>query len=98
VNQDPLGAQGHKVANSSGLEVWAGPLSDGSVAALLLNRSPSRAVITANFADIGLKASTASVRDLWAHVDLGAYSQQFTAAVDSHDVVVVKITPSALYS
>jgi alpha-galactosidase len=95
VNQDTLGVQGHKVFNSSGLEVWAGPLADGSVAALLLNRSPSRAAISANFADIGLKGSTALVRDLWTHVDLGAYSDRFTAAVDSHDVVFVKITPTA---
>lgn len=93
VSQDPLGVQGHKVSSTSGLEVWAGPLYDGSVAVLLLNRSPARAAITASFADVRLKSSAATVRDLWDHVDLGAYYDQFIATVDPHDVVFVKISP-----
>ena len=54
INQDRLGVQGHKRNSNNGLEVWAGPLFDGSVAAVLLNRGTTAAKITANWSDIGL--------------------------------------------
>ena len=54
INQDRIGVQGHKRKSDNGLEVWAGPLSDGSVAAVLLNRGTTEAKITANWTDIGL--------------------------------------------
>jgi hypothetical protein len=76
------------------LEVWAGPLSGGSVAAVLFNRSPASANITANWSDIGLSASaSATVRDLWARKDLGTYQGSFSSEVASHGVVMVKVTP-----
>jgi len=94
INQDPLGIQGRKVSNVSGLEVWAGPLSDGAVAVVLFNRSPERAAISASFQDIGVTKSQANVRDLWAHQDLGVFEHEFIATVDPHDVVMVRITPT----
>lgn len=54
VNQDQLGVQGNKRTSKDGLEVWAGPLLDGSVAAVLLNRGTTSATITANWKIIGL--------------------------------------------
>eukprot|EP01111_Echinosteliopsis_oligospora_P002805 TRINITY_DN1438_c0_g1_i1.p1 TRINITY_DN1438_c0_g1~~TRINITY_DN1438_c0_g1_i1.p1 ORF type:complete len:510 (+),score=182.54 TRINITY_DN1438_c0_g1_i1:69-1598(+) len=82
-------------AQSSGnLEVWAGPLAGDAVVVILFNRSPSSASITADWTDIGLEASvTADVRDLWAHSDLGKSTGSFTATVNSHGVVMVKISP-----
>ena len=56
VNQDRLGVQGHKRTSANGLEVWAGPLFDGSVAAVLVNRGSTPAAITANWKDIGLNS------------------------------------------
>ncbi|KAG6757714.1 hypothetical protein POTOM_038036 [Populus tomentosa] len=59
VNQDKLGLQGKKV--------WAGPLSGKGIAAVLWNRGSSRASVTADFKDIGLKSSAVvNARDLWA--------------------------------
>lgn len=95
VNQDPLGIQGKKVSivNNGAQEVWAGPLSDGSVAVVLLNRGNTTATITANWADIGFPASKAAkVRDLWTREDYaGSYSRSFSAFVASHACVMVKV-------
>jgi len=94
ISQDSLGVQGHRVKKNGDLEVWAGPLKGGSVAVVLFNRSGSSSQITAAWADIGLKNGvSAQVRDLWAHKDLGNFSNNFSAIVQSHGVVVVKITP-----
>jgi len=95
VNQDPLGIQGHKVSMIGNSEVWAGPLQGGSVAVILFNRASSSASISVNWSDIGLSQSTnAVVRDLWARQNLGNYRGKFTAQVNSHGVVVIKVTPN----
>lgn len=97
VNQDSLGVQGTKRVSNNNLEVWAGPLSDGSVAAVLLNRSNATATITANFSDIGIAngaTATANVRDLWARVDLGSFTGSYSATVVSHGSVMVKVSSS----
>lgn len=76
------------------LEVYAGPLADGSVAVVLFNRANTNAPITALWDQIGLNSGTkALVRDLWLHMDVGVYAGNFTANVESHGVVMVKITP-----
>ncbi|CAK7326657.1 unnamed protein product [Dovyalis caffra] len=67
VNQDKLGVQGKKVKKTGDLEVWAGPLSEKRIAVVLWNRGLSKASITANFKDIGLRSSAViNARDLWA--------------------------------
>jgi len=77
----------------NGLEVYAGPLVN-SIAVLLINRGPTRAPITALWEDIGLSSSTeAGVRDLWAHRYLGAFRGNFTATVEPHGVVMLKVVP-----
>lgn len=43
------------------LEVWAGPLSGGDVAVILLNRGQATSTITANWADLGLKVRVSVV-------------------------------------
>jgi len=99
INQDPLGVQGHKVnitnGNGGALEVWAGPVSGGSTAVILFNRSNVQASITAHWSDIGVKEGTAvTVRDLWARNNLGTFTNSFQASVASHGVVFVKLTPN----
>jgi len=93
VNQDPLGVQGHRVnMTSNGAEVWAGPLSDHSVALVLLNSDDSTQNVTAHFTDIGL-TGTASVRDLWAHEDQGTATDSITRSVERHSVVMLRLKP-----
>jgi len=93
VNQDPAGIQGTRVADNGDLEVWMKPLCshDGpEKAVVLLNRGGGSARITASFSNIGV-SGRATVRDLWAHEDLGEFTDSFAADVPSHGVVVVKI-------
>jgi alpha-galactosidase len=94
VDQDSLGHEGERVAKNGDLEVWARPLSDGSHAVVLLNRSDKGQQITVNWEQAGLPAgSSASVRDLWVHKDLGKFAGKFTAAVASHGVAMVTVKP-----
>lgn len=90
VDQDPKGVQGRWAWQVGPYEVWVKPLADGSVAALLINRGEDAENITANFKDLGL-SGTKSVRDLWAHKDLGQFTDSFSAVVPRHGVVMVKI-------
>ena len=94
INQDPLGIAGHRVAQKSDTEVWAGPLSDGGVAVVLFNAGPSPATITADWSDIFLHPNQeVSVRDLWKLEDLGKAVNSITATVPSHGVVMYRLTP-----
>eukprot|EP00727_Mastigamoeba_balamuthi_P008469 m51a1_g4244 putative alpha galactosidase (516) ;mRNA; r:186781-188844 len=75
------------------LQVWAGPLAGNEWAAVLFNRASTGQNITARWKDIGVPSRKAAVRDLWAHKDLGAFVDSFTAFVPTHDVVMIRITP-----
>ena len=44
------------------------------------------------WADIGLAPGDALVRDLWAHADRGVVADSFTATVEPHGTVMLKIT------
>ena len=94
INQDVLGREGKRVWKEGDLEIWAKPMKDGSRAVLLLNRGASEAEITAPWTTLGYPEHlSASVRDLWAHKDLGRFTGKFSAKVGSHDVVVVTVRP-----
>jgi alpha-galactosidase len=93
VDQDPAGIQGTRVVDNGDLEVWMKPLcrhEGPEKAVALLNRRSNSADISVSFDAIGISGS-ATVRDLWAHQDLGQYSDSFSANVPSHGVVMVKI-------
>ncbi len=95
VDQDPLGVQGTLVASpATDVQVWAKKLSGtDTVAVALLNRGSSAASITAPWSAIGLPAGSATVRDLWSHMDLGNFDNSYTASsVPSHGVVMLKVT------
>jgi alpha-galactosidase len=94
VDQDPAGIQGRRVAQEGPLEVWMKPLVDGSKAVGLFNRGVHAASpVTVYFRDIDI-GEKASVRDLWAHKDLGVFAGSFTATVPSHGVVMIEVKNS----
>jgi alpha-galactosidase len=90
VDQDPLGIQGHRVAQEGPLEVWMKRLADGSKAVGLFNRAERVMPVTAYFRDVSA-GETASVRDLWEKKDLGVFKSSFTAEVPRHGVVMIKV-------
>jgi len=95
INQDPLGVQGHRVSAAGDQEVWAGPLANGDAAVVLFNRGSKDANITATFKQIGLAASKATVRDLWAFEDLGEFESEITLSMPSHGSRTLRIKPSS---
>jgi len=77
------------------LEIWAGPLSGGSQAVVLLNRGDSGSEqITVKWTDIGFPVDqSATVRDLWARKDIGTFKGNYTSPkIDPHAVMMLNIT------
>ena len=94
VDQDPLCAVGVPVAG--GTAVYAKPLGSftgGQFAVLLLNRLSIAQNLTVNWSDLGLAGgSSATVRDLWAHQNLGSFTASYTATnIPAHGSVMLKI-------
>jgi alpha-galactosidase len=92
VDQDPAGIQGRRLTVNGDQEIWVKPLGRAGgtdKAVLLLNRGGGSANMTVSWSDIGI-SGPASVRDLWAHEDLGSYASSFSANVPSHGVVMIK--------
>jgi alpha-galactosidase len=94
IDQDPLGKQGHRVKADADCEVWSKQLKDGSRAVVLFNRRATDTMISFTWEDIGYPAHIyATVRDLWAHKDVGKFDGKWVASVPSHGVVMIKVTP-----
>jgi hypothetical protein len=74
--------------------VWSKTLSGANARAVaLFNRGDASASITVQWSALGIPAGDASVRDLWAHSDLGTFHDSFTSsAVPSHGVVMLGVT------
>jgi alpha-galactosidase len=90
VDQDPLGQAARRVWSDARREIWARPLSDGTIAVGLFNRGLAPARITVHWPLLGLRGKL-PVRDLWRRADLGGHDQQFSAIVPRHGVVFIKI-------
>ncbi len=92
IDQDPLGIQGTRIRNDSGLQVWQKPLEDGSIAVALLNLTTSSANMFVSLEEIGFeKGVSSNVRDLWKRKDITVVKDSFKTQVEPHGVVVVKI-------
>ncbi|MFI2206474.1 glycoside hydrolase family 27 protein [Streptomyces sp. NPDC020192] len=91
VNQDSLGAGGRRVRDDGDTEVFAKPLSDGSVAVGLFNRGSGTATVTATAAQVGLTGGPFTLTDLWTG-GTSSSSGQISASVPAHGVAVFKMT------
>ena len=92
VNQDELGAQAAVVAEGPRAQVWAKPMSDGSLVFALYNTHEMNTKITIDFDALGLEGRWL-VRDLWRQKDLGIYSVQYSAEVLGHATHLVRLFP-----
>ena len=78
------------------LQVWVKPLGDGGVAFVAFNRSPRPLTANVTWELLGWNPSVrASLRDLWAHADLGNFTGVFSSPVQPHSVVMIRATPEA---
>jgi alpha-galactosidase len=94
LNQDSLGIQAARVRKDGDLEAFAKPLENGDWGVALLNRGLQDAEIGIDWRnDLGVDWAAATVRDLWAHRDLGAFRDRFATTVGSHVATMVRATP-----
>eukprot|EP01102_Stenamoeba_stenopodia_P020805 TRINITY_DN8243_c0_g1_i4.p1 TRINITY_DN8243_c0_g1~~TRINITY_DN8243_c0_g1_i4.p1 ORF type:complete len:439 (-),score=84.44 TRINITY_DN8243_c0_g1_i4:151-1410(-) len=101
INQDPLGIAGERVwaggVNGS-MQVWTKPIVGNAAAAILYNadNGPANATITLDFSLLpgDFTGKPVYLRDLWAHEDLGSFTNNFTAVVAPHGVVFVTVSPN----
>ena len=79
----------------SNYQVFSRPLQNNTYAAVLFNTysfaGPRN--ISVELKQLGINSTAASVRDLFAHKELGTYQNIFHAMVDPDGVVMVKLTP-----
>lgn len=81
-------------------QIFAKQLADGGKAVALFNRGPVAVNMTVTWAMIQLEDPqpwvSADVRDLWAHATVGTGVQGgYTTPVDSHAVVLLKVTQTS---
>jgi len=99
VDQDPAGEQGVRVGGTPGsTEVWSKPLGYDftTKAVALFNRTTNAASITCTWSNLAFQNGPATVRDLWAHADLGTFMNSFTANVPGQGVVLLRIVGTPL--
>ncbi|MDG6102283.1 NPCBM/NEW2 domain-containing protein [Dactylosporangium aurantiacum] len=92
VNQDWGGSQGRRVADNGDTEVWAKPMSDGSVAAVLFNRGAAATTVSTTAAALGLGGSSSyTTRNLWTAAT-GTTAGTVSATVAPHGVAMFRVT------
>ena len=90
VNQDWGGSQGRRIRDDGTSEVWAKPMSDGSVAVVLFNRGSAAATISTSAAELGLAGSSSyGLRNLWTG-GTSSSTGAISASVAAHGVVMYR--------
>ena len=86
--------QGHKLRSQGDQELWAGPLKDGSMAVILLNRGAQASSISVSASELGWKVGRCFVvNDIWQHKKVGKFCGSFSATVESHAVMFGRFVP-----
>jgi alpha-galactosidase len=104
INQDYPGIQGFKYSTGDSVETWFKPLSNDEWAVCFLNRSSKAkefefvweeqtVVDTFSNRQANFKETTYNIRDVWAKKDAGTTKNNFTAIIESHDVVLLRLAP-----
>lgn len=95
VDQDELGAGAARVLQDErdGMEIWARPLADGSIAFAMLNADEEERCIEIPFGKLGMSGKWA-VRDLWRQRDEGTFGDAYSASVPGHATHLVKLAPA----
>jgi alpha-galactosidase len=93
VDQDVLGKQGYRFMQQPGKEIWVKELSDGAWAVCFLNSGDKALTIRVNWNHLPFLKGTYKIRDLWQKNDLGLTDKNFNPHIESHDVVLVKLSP-----
>jgi alpha-galactosidase len=90
IDQDPGAKPVKEISEQGTTFVAARPLKDNSLGVGLFNRRDGPATVAVRWSDLGFEGKL-SVRDLWAHKDLGVLADQFSATVPPHGVVLIVV-------
>jgi alpha-galactosidase len=91
VDQDWGGSQGRRVRDLGDIETWAKPMSDGSVAVVLFNRTGAAATLSTSAAEIGIGGSSSyALKDLWSGAT-STSSGGISASVPSHGAAMFRV-------
>ena len=93
IDQDSLGKQGWRFRAETGREIWVRELSGGAWAVCVLNTGATAADLTTDWSAMSILKGEYTVRDVWAKKDLGTTRTARTDHVESHDVVLFRLTP-----
>lgn len=98
VNQDPAGNQGVLAHSGSDYQIIVKTLSArGEKAVALFNRTDHVAEVQLNAAHLKMAADRPiTVRDLWKHEDVGAFTGSRTVSLLPHEVVMLRVSGSPL--
>ena len=93
VDQDPAGLQAVLLRVTDDVRVYARPLNEAGLRAVLFFNTSQNAPRSASIAwsELGLFQGTGSVRDLFAREDLGAFVDRFEAEVPPTGAVMVTV-------
>ncbi|NMH86807.1 putative Ig domain-containing protein [Flavivirga algicola] len=90
VNQDEKGIPGKSIIHNEDLEIVVKDMHNGTKAIGLFNLKEEEQVITLSWKDIGIEG-VKNVRDLWRQKDIGNYKDSFSAVVQPHGVVLIRL-------
>ena len=92
IDQDTLGLQAVKVSVAAGVEIWSKRLAaPGDRAVLLLNRTDKPSAVEVHWPELGLTASSTSVKDVWFGKTLGSFESTYTTTVPATDAVLLLV-------
>jgi len=102
INQDKAGMEGFLYKTKDSLEVYVKPLSNDDWAVCFLNRSHKPMKINFNWKDeivtdtlfnktMNAKEHTYKIRNVWTKSNAGDSQKPFTAMLQSHDVIMLRL-------
>ena len=96
VDQDSLGKQGFRALAepAKNIEIWMKELSNGEWAVCALNTSTAPADLMIEWRRLWTLKGVYSVKNLWTKKSEADTRQPATFRVDSHDVVLLRLTPA----
>ena len=96
IDQDALGKQGFRALAEphNNIEIWVKELSKGEWAVCALNTSMKPEEITVEWDRLWTIKGKMQVHNVWANQPAGDTEKPYKAKVDSHDVLLFRLTPT----
>lgn len=92
INQDPLGVIAMPLVVKGDTVVYAKQLEDGSMAVGLFNKGAEKREVAFTLKQLGLRGKQ-TIRDVWRQKDIATTSDNFSATVNPHGVLLLRLSP-----